>query len=376
MAHLLNTDDFRIRARKRLPKGLFDYLDRGTEDERGLERNRRAFDQIKIVPSFLKNVSNRRIDTTILDTNWRAPLAVAPTALAGLVWPEGEQAMARAASRVGVPVCVSTMSVAPIEDIAAASTSPPWFQLYVWDDREATYGLINRVKSVGVEVLVVTVDGPVNGNREYNIRNGFGFPFQPSAKALLDIARHPSWTISVLGRQVVYRKGIALPHFPEGRQRGAICTTASLTWDDIRTLRGLWRGKLLLKGILHPADAQFARKVGVDGIIVSNHGARNLDSAPSPLEMLPTIANENGDEIAILLDSGIRRGSDIFKALACGAHGVMVGRAPLWGLAAGGEQGAYDILCLLLRELDRTMGHAGCCDLNDVDQSRLVFDDT
>jgi len=365
---LQNVHDYRMAARRRLPRGIFEYVDRGTEDEVALLALRSSLDALKLAPKVFADVGVIDLSTTVLGRTQRLPMIVAPTAMAGLLWHDGEVKLARAAHAAGIPFCVSTMSVTALEDIAAGAPGADlWFQLYIWQNRRMTEALLDRVQAAGIETLVVTADTAAIPKKEWNVRNGFGMPMVPSLRAAIDFAVHPRWLAAVLLR---YAFGRGLPiysHYPEEFKtritRSAVTSDLRIadrmTWDDLRDLRRQWRGKLLVKGILRLDDAQRAHECGAEGIVVSSHGGRNLDSAAAPIAVLPAIADKLSKRMAILADSGIRRGSDIAKYLASGAQAVMLGRALLYGTAAGGEQGATNVLAILEDELKRTLAFLG-----------------
>lgn len=373
-ARVLNVEDARQAAKRRLPRGLFEYVDRGTEDEVSVAANRTRLDAIKLAPSVLIDVSARTQATELFGVAQSRPLVIAPTAVAGLVWRDGEIELAKAAAAAGIPFCVSTQSITSIERIAAQSGARLWFQLYVWKNRQRTLALLDRVWNAGAQVLVLTVDTAVGPIREYNQRNGFGIPIQPSIRAGIDLMLHPRWTIQVMLRSVLTSGVPTYAHYPDEFRtqlgRAALSNEVDLapdvTWDDVRLLRQRWKGRLVLKGILTVADARTALSHGVDGIVVSNHGARNLDCAPGPTDMLPAIAAAVGDKMEILADSGVRRGADIARFIALGAKGVMVGRATLYGVAIGGAAGAGHVLELLNQQLSATMGMLGARRLSDI----------
>lgn len=375
----LNIAELRAMARRRLPRGIFDYVDRGAEDETGIVALRTAFDAIRFSPQVMKDVSHRSLETTLLGRRQSLPLAIAPTAAAGLVWHNGEIALARAAGSAGIPFCIATGSITSLERIASESTGPLWFQLYMWQEKTLSYALIERASKAGIETLMLTVDTVALPNREYNTRNGFEIPIRASFRGGWDMARHPRWVWQVLLRYIL-RDGVpTYQHYPEGF-RSKITRKATwdqvrlndaITWDDLRELRRRWPGKLILKGVLRPEDATEAVQAGVDAIVVSNHGARNLDAAAVPAEVLPLIAEKVRGKVEILADSGVRRGSDVLKLLACGADAVLIGRAALYGTAAGGEAGAAHALALLRKEMDTTMAFLGCTRLSELDRSLL-----
>lgn len=371
---ILNVEDARRAARRRLPHGLFEYIDRGTEDEISIAGNRRDLDAVRLAPSVLVDVSQRSQEALVLGKSQPSPLVIAPTAVAGLVWHDGEIALAKAAAAAGIPFCVSTQSITPIERIAAESGAELWFQLYVWKGRQRMLALLDRAWNAGARVLVLTVDTVVGPNREYNLRNGFGVPLKPSLRAGIDLALHPRWTASVMLRALLNSGVPTYAHYPDEFRtrlgRASLSDEVSLatdvTWKDVGLLRERWHGQIVLKGILRADDALKAAELGVDAIAVSNHGARNLDCAPSPVEALPAIADAVHGRIEILADSGVRRGADIARFLALGASGVLIGRATLYGVAIAGEPGASRVLDLLRQELHTTMAMLGAQALGDL----------
>lgn len=373
LARILNVEDARRAARRRLPRVLFEYIDRGTEDEIALAANRRQLDAVRLSPAVLVDVSARSAATTILGYDQKLPLVISPTAVAGLVWHDGEVALARAAKAAGIPFCVATQSITSIEHIAA-SGARLWFQLYVWKDRRRTLALVDRAAAAGAEALVLTADTAVTPNREYNLRNGFAIPLAPSWRAAIDVLCRPRWTGSVILRALAAGGVPTYAHYPEEFRsrigRAALSDEVSLatdvTWEDVRLLRRRWQGKLIVKGILRPEDARAALACGVDAVVVSNHGGRNLDCAPGPTEVLGPIAEAVGERMEVLADSGVRRGADIARFLALGARGVLVGRAPLYGLAIGGTAGAARVLTILAAELLTAMGMLGAAGLADL----------
>ncbi|WP_189051563.1 alpha-hydroxy acid oxidase [Aliidongia dinghuensis] len=368
MSLALNIEDFRRIARARLPKGIFDYIDRGAEDEVGLKALREGFDRTTFNPRVLVDVSRRDLSVTLLGRRQPLPLVVAPTAAAGLVWHQGEVALARAAGEAGIPFCIPTGSITAMERIAAESRGPLWFQLYMWHDRALSYQLIDRAKATGIDTLVLTVDTMALPNREYNARNGFEVPIRASLRGGLDMLRHPGWVWNVLWRYIREEGIPTYQHYPASFRSkitrkatsDAVRLADNLTWEDFASLRRYWPGKLVLKGVLHPDDAARARNHGADAIVVTSHGARNLDSAVAPIDALPAIAETVGGSLEIIADSGVRRGSDVLKLLALGARAAMVGRSVLYGTAAGGEAGARQVLDLLRNELDTHLALLGC----------------
>ncbi|WP_028605899.1 alpha-hydroxy acid oxidase [Ottowia thiooxydans] len=380
MADLLNIADYREQARKLLPHGLFEFVDRGTEDEVALFNNRRAFEAIKLVPRTLVDVSQRSAATSLFGKPLKMPLAIAPTGAAGLMWHDGEIALAQAAATAGIPFTVATGSLTSMERVAREAGGSLWFQLYMWPDRKASYGLVARAEAAGYEALVVTVDTAVGSNREYNVRNGFTIPFRFSARNVLDVMSSPRWMLRVLARYALTTGLPQYENYPPEMRRSVVARpmgkamkkTDALTWEDLRELRRVWPRTLIVKGILDPGDAARAIECGADGIVISNHGGRMLDSSIAPLDALPGIAKTVQKRVPLLLDGGIQRGSDIAKALALGADAVLVGRSTLYGLAVSGERGAGHVLALLHEELVRVMGLIGRPLISDLDTHCLV----
>ena len=368
----ISIEELRSIARRRLPAFAFEYIDGGAEDEATLRWNRRMFDSIRLVPSTLVNTERRHCRRTIFGVESAAPLIVAPTGLNGMASARGDIALAKAAAAAGIPFTLSSVSNARIADVAQAAGGRLWMQLYVFSERRITLDIIERAKSAGYEALVFTTDANVFGSREWDRRN-YRRPGKLRFSRLLDIAAHPRWLMSVPLAQGVPRfVNVAdfLP--PEARSASAGVTVfprllqPNLSWDELKWLRDQWPRKLVLKGVLTVADARRAAELGCDGVVLTNHGGRQLDSCISPMEVLPEIVAAVGDRMTVLIDSGFRRGTDVLKALALGAHAVMIGRAGLYGLASGGEAGARHALSLLIAEIERGLGLLGCRDLGDL----------
>ena len=367
-ARYLNIEDMREAARRRLPRGVFEFFDRGSEDEVSLAENRATFRRIKMRNKVLVDVSTRSTRTELFGNPMAMPLAIAPTGAAGLTWYEGELEVARAAARFGVPFTLATPSLTAIEKIATVENGRNWFQLYMWRERDLSHALVKRAQDAGFEALMLTVDTPVSPIREYNRRNGFSSPFHYNPRIVLDVAMHPRWLIEVM---LPYLRNSGMPrpvHYPvgtQGRASGAANGARTmqgdnLTWDDLAVLRDMWKGPLMIKGVHLPEDAAKAVAMGVDAVVLSNHGGRNLDGAVSPIEILPEIVAEVGGKTQIIIDSGIRRGSDVLKAVAMGASAVLSGRCTLYGSSIAGEAGAVHALTLLRKELETSMGYTGC----------------
>lgn len=376
-----NIEDLRIIAQRRLPRVAYDFLARGTEDEVTLQANRSDFECIRFVPRTMVDVSKRSTKASLWGKTFNAPFGIAPTGASGLYCFDADVALGRAAEAAGVPYVLSTASFVPMERVAREAGGTKWFQLYMSKDHELAKGLVNRARDAGFEALVITTDVVVGGNREYNQRNHFEVPFRLNAGNMVDGLFHPRWLTGVFLRTLL---SSGIPRFQNlDVNTGGRITSPTLTefrtrrtelnWSDFAWLRKLWPGKLLIKGIMTVEDARLAAEHGADGIFVSNHGGRQLDGAPSPIEALPPIADAVGDRLAILLDSGVRRGSDIVKALALGADMVFVGRATLFGAAAGGEPGIRRALELLRSEVERVMALLGCNGLQELGPQYLRF---
>lgn len=372
-----NIDDLRTIARRRLPRAVFEFIDRGVEDELALANNRAAFECIKLMPRYFRDVSRRSLRTSLFGVERRTPLIAAPTGSAGLLWYDGERELARSCGARGVPVVVSNYSLDRLERIAEAAGGAIWFQVYLWPERALTFDLVDRAAAAGCEALVVTVDSVVPSNREYNRRNGFVHPYRLSRRNAFDMFSHPGWLLRVMLRKWLSGGLPRFENFPpavldEMRRTGvAVRTAQDVDWRDLQALRGRWRGKLIVKGILDPADAETAVELGADGIVVSNHGGRTVDALPAPIEMLPAIRSAVGDRAAVLMDSGIRRGSDVCKALALGADAVLLGRSLLYGVAAGGGEGVSRALAMIEEQALQSMALLGRTDLAELKDAVL-----
>jgi isopentenyl diphosphate isomerase/L-lactate dehydrogenase-like FMN-dependent dehydrogenase len=378
-AEAYNLADLRALARRMLPRGLFEFVDRGTENEVALRNMRAALERVAFRPRVLVDVSARTQATRFFGQPSSMPVAVAPTGAAGLLWYDGEIEIARAARRIGIPFALSTASIVSLERVAAEAGGRLWFQLYMFPERSMSYELVDRVRGAGYEALIVTVDTPVSPNREYNRHNGFTLPMRITRRNAFDVACHPRWFFNVFARYML-RSGIpTLENYPESLKKKLTDAPSplkndSLSWDDLRELRKRWSGPLIVKGILRADDAMKARECGADAIVVSNHGGRNLDASIPPFTVLPEIVDRVGAHIEVMVDGGFARGSDIVKAVAIGAKGVFVGRAPLWGVSVDGEPGARLALQILHDEIDRVLAFTGTPSLQALDRSLLHFD--
>ena len=367
--------DLRELARRRLPRAIFDFIDGGAEDERTLADNTAAFERLRLLPRVLEDVRAPDTRADILGLPSAAPLLVAPMGSCMLGWPEADIAIARAATRLGIPYTLSTMSTTSIERMADAVQGALWFQLYVLKNRAFNDQLVDRAQAAGYQALVVTVDLPAGGKRERDLRNGVQVPILIEWRHVLAGLLHPHWSWQMLRHGLPdfeNVRGYPLDGSPldpkgtAGKARAAQELDASYNWTDLTRLRDRWRGRLLVKGVLHPEDAARLVSMGVDGIWVSNHGGRQLDGAAASADALPAIATAVGGRVPLIVDSGVRRGVDILKARALGAQAVAVGRAALWGASAAGEAGAHKALSILINELRLAMKLAGTPDLDAV----------
>ena len=372
----INIEDLRSRARRRLPRVIFEFIDGGAQDETTLRANREDFQKWRFRTRVLTDVSSRDQSTTLLGQHCASPLILAPTGLAGLLSRRGELAAARAAEKYGVPYCLSTMSTCSIEEITTETTQPKWFQLYVLRDRGLTKEFIERARASRCTALVLTVDTKVQGPRERDMRNGFTVPPRFSLATILDFARHFSWLFDVgLGPRIAFRNfegtkaaatdAVTITEFIAGQY------DLTVNWRDVEWFKSAWGGPVLLKGILSVEDAKLAAAHGVDGVIVSNHGGRQLEGAVSAVHALPAIADAVGDRLEVVLDGGIRRGADVVRARALGAKACMIGRAWLYGLASEGQAGVERALEILRDEIDITLTLLGRPTLADIDRGAL-----
>jgi len=365
-------EELRQFARRQVPNFALEYVEGGSESERTLRWNSEALDSIRLVPNTLVDTSSRHQRTTLFDQEINSPLIIAPTGLNGMLSHRGDIALARAAAKSGIPFSLSTLSNVSLEDVAKEAAGRLWMQLYVMSDRELTRNIIARADKANYEALVFTSDANIFGHREWDQRN-YRQPAKLSLRNMFDVARHPRWIFDVLIPNGVPRFENIIDFMPPEAQtaQGGVAFVpklfdAKISWDDVAWLREIWPRKLIIKGILNGADAKRAAELGCDGIVVSNHGGRQLDSAVAPIEVLPEIVEAVGNKTTIIIDSGFRRGTDIIKAIALGADAVMIGRPTLYGLAAGGEAGVSHALSILTSEIDRVLGQTGCRILKDV----------
>jgi len=375
---IVNIGDLREAARRRLPRFLFDYVDGAAYDEKTMRWNEEAFDRVRFRHRVLVDVSARRLGTSVLGAEQALPLALAPTGFAGLLWPQGEIAAARAAEAAGIPYCLSTASICSIEEVRAATTAPFWFQLYVTKDRGIAKELIERADAAGCPALLLTVDIAMRTNRERDTRNRFITRSAIGLSSWVDMALHPSWSLAMLrAPRARFGNFAAVPGVGRGlMSQGAFVaanTDFSLNWKDLDWIRGQWKRKLVVKGVCAAEDAQRAADGGADAVVVSNHGGRQLDGDIPTIAALPAVVERVGGRIEVLLDSGIRRGQQVVKALALGAKACLVGRAFLYGLASGGGPGVTQALDILKHEIDSTIAHVGITDLRELAKRREEF---
>jgi L-lactate dehydrogenase (cytochrome) len=367
-------EDLRKLHRKRVPKMFYDYVDSGSWEETTYRANQRAFQDIKLRQRVAVNLEGRSLATTMAGEQVSMPVALAPAGLAGLQHRDGEIHAALAAEHFGVPFTLSTMSICSIEEVAAHTTRPFWFQLYVMRDRDFVGRLIDRARAAGCSVLVLTLDLQILGQRHKDVRNGLTTPPRFTPATLLDMATRPRWCLDMLKAQ---RRdfGNVIGHAAGAEDMKSLAEWSAsqldptLDWDDVAWIKERWGGTLVLKGIMEVADARLAVASGADALIVSNHGGRQLDGAPSSLEVLPAIVEAVGEQIEVWMDGGIRSGQDVLKAIALGARGTMIGRAFLYGLGAMGEAGVTRCLEIIARELDLSMAFCGHRDIRSVDAS-------
>lgn len=377
MTHFATIEELRVRAKRRVPKMFYEYVDAGSWSESTYRANSDDFAQLKFRQRVAVDFSRRNLATTMIGEPVSMPVALAPTGIAGMQHADGEILAARAAARFNVPFTLSTVSVCSIEDVAAHTQRPFWFQLYMMKDRVFIADLIRRAELAGCSALVLTLDLQIQGQRHKDLRNGLSTPPKLTLRNLAHLARYPAWCAGML-RTSRHTFGNIVGHAPGVDGIASMAEWAknqfdpTLTWKDIDWVRKHWRGKLILKGILDPEDAKIAARCGADALIVSNHGGRQLDGAPSTISMLPRIAAAVQGDIELHMDSGIRSGQDVLKALACGAHAVYIGRAFLYGLGAAGEAGVTRALEIIRSELDTTMALCGITDVRNVDGRALV----
>lgn len=371
----VSVEDYRKVAKRRLPRGVFDYIDGAAEDERTMMGNVNAFSRYEFQPRVLRDVSNLDTSVSILGRPASMPLIIAPTGYTRIAHSQGELAVARAAERAGIPYSLSTMGTRSIEDIAAVCASDKWFQIYTWRDRPLVEELVARAKAAGYTTVWLTVDTAVLGRRERDVRRGFTLPPKIGPGTLIDGAIHPGWTLDFLRNEPIMFSNVVGRKELDGSTPISLAAKVaghfdqSLSWRDIDWLRSIWDGPIVLKGIQTIADAKQAVAMGVQGIGLSNHGGRQLDDAPVPLELVEPVRDTVGEGVTIICDGGVRRGSDIVKAIALGADAVTVGRPYLYALGAAGERGVDQLLSFLHEGMVRTMSLIGARTIAEIDRS-------
>jgi L-lactate dehydrogenase (cytochrome) len=380
MTSITSIADLRELARRRVPRAFFDYADRGSYAEETLRANREDLLALKLRQRVLVDVSARELGTSILGEPASLPFSLGPIGLCGMQHGDGEILSARAAQAAGIPFTLSTMSICSIEDVAAAVEKPFWFQLYVMRDRGFVRALIERAIAAKCSALVLTIDLQVLGQRHADVKNGMTVPPEIRIRNVLDVMTKPAWALSVLrgkrknfGNISGHVRGMDSVNSLAGWIAGQF--DPALNWKDVEWVRSIWPGKLILKGVLDVEDARLAAKTGATALVVSNHGGRQLDGAPSSISALPKIADAVGSEIEVMFDGGIRSGQDVLRALALGARSCMLGRAYIYGLGAGGEAGVAKAIDIIRQELDVTMALTGTRRVADIDR-RVVLDET
>ena len=376
LSYLPALDDLMEAGRCRLPRLVRDYLDGGAGDESSLERNRRALETIRLLPRYGRDVADRTTVSEVFGRSYAMPLGIAPVGLADFIWPNMDATLAASAEAADVPYILSTAASTTIERAAELAPRSLWFQLYVSTDDAVTFDLVERAKRVGVEVLVVTIDIPVPGKRLRDLRNGFRLPFRPTVGSAAGILAHPAWALAKL-RAGTPNFATLAPYAQAGSGAQSLAAfmarqiTGRLQPALLRRIRKAWPGRMVLKGLLSPEDVDMAVAVGADGVIVSNHGGRQLDAAPAAIEMLPAVAQRAGDRLTVMMDGGLRSGSDVARALASGACFTFAARPFLLAVAARGRSGADHALCLLADEVSRVLGLTGHTDPSQLSDAAL-----
>lgn len=379
ISNVVNIDDMAVAARRYLPRIAFDYIDGGVDGEAALARNRQAFDRYKLLPRYLVDIEKRSQATRLFGHDYAAPFGICPMGIAGFFRPGADLMLARAAARFGVPYVMSSASCNSIDAAMEQAPQTTWFQIYGTRDTNITMDLIRRAKALDVRVLMLTIDTPVMAKRERNMRNGFRRPMKMTPSVILQGLSRPAWTLRYLAKGGIPMMENWRPYAGEGATAndvadlfGAETPAPAQTWDVLKLVRKAWPGPLVVKGVLHPADALKCLEMGADGLVVSNHGGRQLDSAPAPMDMLPVIADAVGGRMELLIDSGFRRGSDIAKALCLGAKAALFGRPAMFGVAAGGEAGACKVLDIFRLEFSLVMGQMGWIEIGQAGPDCLL----
>jgi L-lactate dehydrogenase (cytochrome) len=375
MTPITTIEDLRVLAKRRIPKALFDYVDGGSYDQITLRANRDEFNAVTLRQRVLVDTSKRDLSTEMLGEKVSMPVAIAPTGMTGLLHGDGEILAARAAEQRGIKFCLSTMSINTIEEVASAVQKPIWYQLYVFKDRGFARAMIDRAKAAGVSAMFLTVDLPYRGQRHADIKNGLTVPPRLTARNAWDLTTKVRWWSSLIGKRKSFGNLESYLGKSVGTLRQGSWATQnsdqSLNWRDLDWIRERWPGKLVLKGILDVDDAKRAASEGVDGIVVSNHGGRQLDCASGTIAVLPPIVDAVGDRLEVLLDGGVRSGHDVYKAIASGARGVLIGRPFLYGLAAMGEPGVASALEVIRESFDNAMILTGVSRVSEISRDNL-----
>ncbi len=377
MAVITNIEDLRVLAEKRVPRMFYDYADSGSWTEGTYRANEQDFQKIKLRQRVAVNMENRSTATTMAGTKVKMPVAIAPVGLTGMQCADGEIKAAKAAEKFGIPFILSTMSICSIEDVAAHTTAPFWFQLYMMRDRQAMVDMIERVRKAGCSALVLTLDLQVIGQRHKDLKNGLTAPPSPTIANIINLMTKPRWCLGMAGTRR-HTFGNLVGHVKGVSNMRSLASWTNeqfdprLSWADVAWVKQQWGGKLILKGIQDVEDAKLAAQSGADAIVVSNHGGRQLDGAQSSIEALPAIVNAVGSQMEVWMDGGIRSGQDVLKAWALGARGTLIGRAMVYGLGAMGEAGVTKALEIIHKELDITMAFCGRTDIQTVDKSILL----
>ena len=378
-----NIEDLRKIAKRRLPAGVFDYIDGAAEDEVAMSRNASRFDDRTLVPRILRDVSALNTESVVLGEPSSMPLIIAPTGFPRIAHPHGELATARAAARMGIPFSLSTMGTRSLEEVSAVCDGRKWFQVYVWRDRALTKDMLDRAREAGFEALYITVDTAVLGRRERDVRRGLSLPPKLGLDTFIEGARRPEWVLEFLRNDPIVFSNVAVStaRLNDSTKDGSSAVglaeyvssqfDSALSWKDVDWIRSQWDGPVILKGVQSVADARLAADEGIEAIALSNHGGRQLDAAPAPIDLVAPVADAVGDQLDIYCDGGVRRGSDIVKALALGATACMIGRPHLFGLAAGGEAGVDFVLDFFKSGLERTMALSGVTNIKEIDSALI-----
>ena len=368
--NIFSVADVRSSAKRRMPRIIFDYVDGAAGSEYACELNSKLLDCVRLMPRVLVNVDDRKLGKSLFDREWGLPFGIAPMGMCDLTWPGADKMLAAAAVKYNIPITLSTMASSNIEDTYERAGENAWFQLYVGQSEEVAFNLVSRAETSGYETLILTVDVPVIGPRPREQRNGFQSPLKIGPRQFFDFATHPQWSIRTL------LAGVPELANNSGRNNeGKIVRNDNrgrIDWNFLDRLRQRWRGKLIVKGVLSGQDAVRIRDADVDAIYVSNHGGRQLDSAPAAIQMLPVIREAVGSDYTVIFDSGVRNGEAVIKALALGADFVMLGRPLLYGIGAAGRAGLTGVIELLIGQIDTTLAQIGTPDINSIDSSVVV----